>query len=86
MRTAISAAPGCAWTRIAIATLALLCIHSCAPPPVIPQPQGPKHYMIPIEAQNSDWVCAETLPHIPTNFCISVRAFRIMAIDPKMEP
>jgi hypothetical protein len=42
--------------------------------------------MIPIEAQNSDWVCAETLPRIPTNFCMSVKAFRIMAIDPKVEP
>jgi hypothetical protein len=87
MMTAIAAAPGSAWTRIAIATLALLCIHSCAHPPAqIPQPEGPKHYMIPLEAQNSDWVCAETLPRIPINYCVTVRAFRILAIDPKVEP
>jgi hypothetical protein len=87
MRTAISAAHGCAWTRIAIATLALLCCQgSCAHPPVLPQPEGPKHYMIPLEAQNTDWVCAETLPRIPTNFCMSVKAFRILMIDPKAEP
>lgn len=66
--------------------LFVLLSGSCAHPPVLPQPEGPKHYMIPIEAQNSDWVCAETLPRIPTNFCITVRAFRIMAIDPKVEP
>jgi hypothetical protein len=89
MRTAICAAHGYAWTRIAIATLALVCCRGelrASPPVPLPQPDGPKHYMIPLEAQNTDWVCAETLPRIPTNFCMSVKAFRIMAIDPKAEP
>jgi hypothetical protein len=60
---------------------------SCAHPPIkVQEPEGPKHYMIPLEAQNTDWVCAETLPRIPTNFCMSVKAFRILMIDPKAEP
>jgi hypothetical protein len=66
--------------------LLLLLSGSCAHPPVLQQPEGPKHYMIPLEATNADWVCAETLPRIPTNFCMSVRTFRVLVIDPKVEP
>lgn len=68
----------------------LLCLlsGSCAHPPVpaVKEPEGPRHYLIPIEAKNSDWVCAETLPSVPTNYCMSVGAFRIGVMDPKVEP
>jgi hypothetical protein len=42
--------------------------------------------MIPLDAKNSDWVCAETLPQIPSNYCVTVKAFRIFTMDPKVEP
>jgi hypothetical protein len=88
MRTVTSAARGSAWTRTTFATLVLvLCHGSCAHPPLqAPEPQGPAHYMIPLDAKNSDWVCAETLPQIPSNYCVTVKAFRIFTMDPKVEP
>lgn len=67
----------------------LLCLlsGSCAHPPLpVAEPQGPAHYMIPLDAKNSDWVCAETLPQIPNNFCMSVRTFRMSVMDPKAVP
>jgi hypothetical protein len=57
-----------------------------ASPLPVQEPQGPAHYMIPLDAKNSDWVCAETLPQIPSNYCVTVKAFRIFTMDPKVEP
>jgi hypothetical protein len=61
---------------------------SCAPtpPPQVSHGPEPRHYLIPIEALNGDYVCAETAPHVPTNFCVTVGAFRIWVSDPKVEP
>jgi hypothetical protein len=66
--------------------LLLLLSGSCAHPVPLQQPEGPKHWMIPLEADKTDLVCAETRPEIPVNFCMSVNTFRILVIDPKVEP
>lgn len=88
MMTANCAVRGAQWTLTVFVTcVVVLCQGSCAHPPIqAPEPEGPRHFLIPLDAKNSDWVCAETLPQMPNNFCMSVKAFRMSVMDPKVEP
>lgn len=45
--------------------------------PHTPEPEqtSPAHYLVPLTAKNTDWVCAETVPK-HQNYCMTVEAFR----------
>lgn len=69
--------------------LLIVASGSCAPlpQPAAPEPETHARYMVPLEAKETDWVCAETGPAYIYNNCISVKSFRLAVLPSvKAEP
>lgn len=47
-----------------------------------PEPE-PESYMVPLSANPSDLICAETPPNVVHNYCMSIREFRL-AVQPSI--
>jgi hypothetical protein len=65
--------------------LACVLAGSCAHPVPVVTPDEPtqEQYIVPWDAKDSDLVCADTRPGVPSRFCMTVRRFRQFTIDPK---
>lgn len=75
--------------RTLLAVLIAVAVVGCFAhrPPVVsdePDPTLPTVYTVPLDAKDTDLVCADTRPGVNFKPCMKVRRFRAFVLDPKL--